>query len=223
MPTTKPESAARQDYLKAILRLAAGDRRVQTTELAHALGVQKPSVTAMLQRLAEEGLVEYSPRRGVVLSPAGKRASLQVLRRHRLLETFLVEVLGLDWSEVHEEAEVLEHHLSDRIVDAIDRALGHPAEDPHGHPIPDARGRLPVRHLAPLQGMTEGRRGVVREVRTNEPGRLQRWKELGLVPGAEVRMGERQTLEDVMHLEVSGRPMVTGTEGVEGVFVEYLE
>ncbi|MHC4817920.1 MAG: metal-dependent transcriptional regulator, partial [Planctomycetota bacterium] len=193
---------------------------VHTTELALHLGVSKPSVTAMVKRLAEAGWVDYSPRRGVRLTEEGRLATMQVVRRHRLLETFLVEVLGLDWSEVHAEAEVLEHHLSDRMVDAIDGVLGHPREDPHGHPIPDAAGRLRERALTPLGVLATGDRGTVREVRTDGAERLQRWKELGLVPGASIRMGERLELEDVMHLEIAGKAIVTGSEGVAGVFVE---
>ncbi|MGQ0613312.1 MAG: metal-dependent transcriptional regulator [Planctomycetaceae bacterium] len=220
MTTTDARSSSQQDYLKAVFHLGRGGRRVLTTELARFLGVSKPSVTAMLKKLGEEGLVEYSPRQGVVLSGAGSMVAMRVVRRHRLVEAFLVRFLGLDWSEVHEEAEVLEHHLSDRMVEAIDRALGHPTEDPHGHPIPDASGSMRERPLQPLARMRAGEKGVVREVRTNDAERLHRFKELGLVPGAKVRMRERQELEDVMHLDVGERLVVTGSEGVEGVFVE---
>jgi DtxR family Mn-dependent transcriptional regulator len=219
MPNIR-RTSAKEDYLKAIFTLGAGDRRVHTTELALHLGVRKPSVTAMVKRLAEAGWVDYSPRCGVRLTEDGRLATMQVVRRHRLLERFLVEVLDLDWSEVHAEAEVLEHHLSERMVDAIDGVLGHPREDPHGHPIPDALGRLRERTLTPLGTLGTGERGTVREVRTDGAERLQRWKELGLVPGASVRMGERLELEDVMHVEIGGETIVTGSEGVDGVYVE---
>jgi DtxR family Mn-dependent transcriptional regulator len=217
---TTRASPAKEDYLKAVFHLGRGGRRVHTTELALALAVRKPSVTSMVKRLAGEGLVEYSPRQGVRLSATGRAATMQVVRRHRLLETFLVEVLGLDWSEVHAEAEILEHHLSERMVDAIDRVLGHPREDPHGHPIPDASGKLRQRSLKPLKELGTGENGTVREVRADTAERLQRWKELGLVPGAELSMQERQDLEDVMHIDVGGRTIVTGSEGIQGVFVE---
>jgi len=215
-----PNSAAVEDYLKAIFHLDREGGRVTNTALARQLGVSKPSVTSMLKRLAGKGLVDYSPGRGATLTEDGRLATMRVIRRHRLLETFLVEVLMLDWSEVHAEAEVLEHHLSPRMVDALDRVLGHPSEDPHGHPIPDAQGRLGARDLVPLGELATGERGTVREVRTAESGRLQRWKELGLVPGAAVSMEAKQDLEDVMHLRVGGRKLATGTEGVDGVFVE---
>jgi DtxR family Mn-dependent transcriptional regulator len=106
------------------------------------------------------------------------------------------------------------------MVDAIDRVLGHPSEDPHGHPIPDAEGRLRTRELLPLEMLGAGERGTVREVRAAEAARLQRWKELGLVPGAALVMRQRQDLEDVMHIETGGREFATGSEGVKGVFVE---
>ncbi len=215
-----PNSSASEDYLKAIFYLGREGGKVHTTDLARQLGVSKPSVTSMLKRLPETGLVDYTPGRGATLSEEGRLATMRVVRRHRLLETFLVDVLQLDWSEVHPEAEVLEHHLSPRMVDAIDRVLGHPSEDPHGHPIPDAEGRLRTRDLLPLELLAAGERGTVREVRTAEAGRLQRWKELGLVPGAALVMRKRQDLEDVMHIEMNGREFVTGSEGVKGVLVE---
>jgi DtxR family Mn-dependent transcriptional regulator len=213
-------SSAKEDYLKAIFHLGRDGGRVHTTALARQLRVSRPSVTSMLKRLAESGLVDYEPGNGALLTEEGRLATMRVVRRHRLLETFLVEVLHLDWSEVHVEAEVLEHHLSPRMVAAIDRVLGHPSEDPHGHPIPDAQGRLRTRELLPLADLGAGERGTVREVRTAEAGRLQRWKELGLVPGASLLVRQRQELEDVLHIEMEGRRFATGSEGVKGVFVE---
>ncbi|MDH3592048.1 MAG: metal-dependent transcriptional regulator [Planctomycetota bacterium] len=213
-------SASQQDYLKAIYALAERGGWATTTELADHLGVRAPSVTAMVQKLAEAGYVSYSPRQGARLLKRGRVAAIQVIRRHRLLETFLVEVLGMDWSEVHDEAEVLEHHLSERMVQAIDRVLGHPAEDPHGRPIPDADSLFARRELTPLGDLAVGESGFVRELRIEAPERLQRWKELGLVPGAAVTVTKRQEMEDVMHLLIGERPVVTGSEGVEGVYVE---
>jgi DtxR family Mn-dependent transcriptional regulator len=156
----------------------------------------------------------------VLLTEEGRKATMRVVRRHRLLETFLVRMLGLDWSEVHEEAEVLEHHLSDRMVNALDRALGHPTEDPHGHSIPDADGRLRERDLTPLEELAVGAKGTVREVNTDQPIRLQRWKTMGFVPGIPLAMLERHEFEDVMHIDVDGEVVVTGREGVTGILVE---
>ena len=174
----------------------------------------------MLGKLAEDRLVSYAPRAGARLTASGRRQALALLRRHRILETFLVRVLGFDWSEVHEDAEVLEHHISDRVLEAIDRLVGHPLEDPHGHPIPDAHGKMRRRTLLPLARLARGGRAVVRELRDADERRMAHWKHVGLVPGAEVRVREVRVLEDVFELEVAGRRLVTGSEGLDGVMVE---
>jgi len=213
-------SRSRQNYLKALLQLGVGSA-VSVSALARHLRVSAPSVTNMLARLAEERLVELGSRGAARLTAAGERAASLVLRRHRLLETFLERVLDLDWSEVHEDAEELEHHVSDRVVDALDRFMGRPSEDPHGHPIPDRHGRLARRALTPLAALPVGSRARVREVRGGEDGaRLRRWKRSGLVPGAHVRMLESHPDEGVFTLEIGGRRLVSGREGLEGVMIE---
>ena len=211
---------SRQDYLKALNALAPAGETVTTSQLASRLGVAPPSVTSMLRLLAREKLIVYTPRGGARLSAEGRRLALDLVRRHRILETFLEQVLGLDWSEVHEDAEVLEHHISDRVLDAIDRLVGHPSEDPHGHVIPDRQGRMRQRALAPLASLAAGARGTVREIRDDDRARMARWKQIGLVPGAEVKVRARQELEDVYEIEVGGRRLVSGSEGLEGVLVE---
>jgi len=218
----KTTTAAREDYLKSIYHLSTEQdgERVSTSALAERLRVRDPSVSAMLKRLSQSDLVDYEPRQGAKLTEKGLLLTMRVVRRHRLLEAFLVEMLNLDWSEVHAEAEVLEHHLSDRIVDAIDYALGHPNEDPHGHPIPDAEGRLRERDLQSLTALPVGDSATVREVHTDDSARLNRWKELGLVPGARCEMLEHREIEDVMRLRVSGREILTGSAGIFGVRIE---
>jgi DtxR family Mn-dependent transcriptional regulator len=220
-PPTRPAvSRSRQNYLKALLQLGA-EGAVSVSALARRLGVSAPSVTNMLARLAQERLVELGPRGAAALTATGERAAMLVLRRHRLLETFLARELELDWSEVHEEAEELEHHVSERVIDAIDRRMGHPTEDPHGHPIPDRQGRLPRRALSPLAALPAGTRARVREVRGGEdPTRLTRWKRSGLVPGAQVRMLEADPEEGVFTLEIAGRRVVSGRDGLDGVMIE---
>jgi DtxR family Mn-dependent transcriptional regulator len=213
-------SPAREDYLKALYHLQGDARRVPTTELARSLDVKKPSITAMLRRLHDDGLVAWEPRGGARLTRRGRVATMSVLRRHRLVETFLVEVLGLDWSEVHEEAEVLEHHLSDRMVAAIDRVLGHPTEDPHGSPIPTTNGSLPSRDLVPLASLATGETATVRKVDGRYRRRLLRWKELGLVPGAQLQMGEKRDEEGILHVWIGDVDVLTGGRGVEGIWVE---
>ena len=213
-------SRSKQDYLKALYSLAPGRQPVAPSRLAAHLGVSAPSVTNMLGRLAAERLVTHAPRSGTRLTELGRRRALEIVRRHRILETFLVRVLGLDWAEVHADAEVLEHHVSDRVLDAIDRVMGHPREDPHGHPIPDPRGRMRRRPLVPLASLRQGADAVVREIHDADERRMARWKETGLVPGARVRVREVRLVDDVFELEVEGRALVIGSEGLEGLLVE---
>lgn len=210
---------SRQDYVKALFDLDAGEP-VAVSVLARHLEISPPSVTNMLARLDEEKLVTLHHRGAARLTHEGEREALRVVRRHRILEAFLVRVLGLDWSEVHEDAEVLEHHVSDRVLDAIDRLMEHPREDPHGHLIPDRLGRLPRRVLLPLAELAEGRRAVVREIHDRDARRMQRWKQAGLVPGAAVGMHAVHDEGEVFELEVGGKRMVTGISTLEGVFVE---
>ena len=221
-PTIDRTSVAREDYVRAISKLQQGEEPVSITELAQALGITPPSVSGMIQRLEADGLAEHRPRAGVLLTERGRALALSVHRRHRLIETFLVQVLGLDWAEVHEEAEALEHHLSERVVRAIDRHLGHPTTDPHGHPIPAADGSIIVRELRPFDTIPAGETVTIREIGSEDPGRVRRWKELGLVPGAVVRIVERQEMEEVWRLDVDGHEVLTGRPGVEGLRVEII-
>ncbi len=216
----KPLTRSRQDYLKALYALGPDGETVATSALAERVSVSAPSVTSMLGKLAAERLVSYTPRGGARLTAEGRRLALDMVRRHRILETFLVKVLGLDWGEVHEDAEVLEHHISERVLAAIDRLVGHPLEDPHGHLIPDARGRMRRRALTPLAALPRGTRATVREIRNVYGPRLVRWKELGLVPGAKVRVREVRSIDDVFELEVRGRSLTIGREGLEGLYVQ---
>jgi DtxR family Mn-dependent transcriptional regulator len=215
-----PLSRSKQDYVKALYALETGGAPVGTSVLAAQLGVSAPSVTVMLRRLAAERLVRHAPRAGARLTAAGRRQALDLVRRHRILETFLVEVLKLDWSEVHADAEVLEHHISDRVLDAIDRLIGHPVEDPHGHPIPDRHGRIAQRELRPLAELGAGQRATVREIRDQDTRRMTRWKEAGLVPGAAVRVRAVREVDDIYEIDVGGRPLTIGSEGLEGVMVQ---
>jgi DtxR family Mn-dependent transcriptional regulator len=133
-----------QDYLKAIHNLQEGDRRVPVTAVAKALGVSAASASAMVKKLAALGLVAHEPYRGVRLTPAGERVAVEVIRHHRLLELYLAQTLGLELDAVHEEADRLEHVISEELEARIDRALGYPTHDPHGDPIPDANLEWPA-------------------------------------------------------------------------------
>src|SRR5215475_2600547 len=181
-------SQAVQDYLKAIHSLGGAEAVVLPVDIADRLGVRAPSVTGMLKRLADAHWISYEPHRGAQLTRQGIAEARRVIRRHRLVELFLTRVLGLDWSEVDAEAEALEHAISPRLEQALAAHLGEPLEDPHGHPIPTREGALAQRELQPLCSFLPGQRVLIREAEDTHPERLRRWRELGLLPGATVRV-----------------------------------
>ncbi|MCS7020677.1 MAG: metal-dependent transcriptional regulator [Gemmataceae bacterium] len=218
MPDQPQLTKAIQDYLKTIHRLGGAQKRVTPTAIAQALKVKGPSVTGMLKRLAEGGWIEYQPSRGAQLTRAGIRAARRVIRRHRLVELFLTQVLGLDWSEVDAEAEALEHAISPRLERALADYLGEPLEDPHGHPIPSSTGSLRRRRLKPLSAFRVGQTIIIREVQDDNPARLRHWQQLGLVPGAVVRLIGYHELEDVFELEVGERRLRLGRLPLAGLF-----
>jgi len=181
-------TVAVQDYLKAIYALEAAGERVTTSALAARMGVSAPSATAMTKRLADLGLVERAPYRGVALTEEGRLGALEVLRHHRLLELYLVNRLGLSWDEVHAEAELLEHALSEELEAKIDAELGFPTHDPHGDPIPDRELRVTGGGGSSLLDLVPGERASVSRVPDGDPDLLRYLAELGLVPGSEVEV-----------------------------------
>jgi DtxR family transcriptional regulator, Mn-dependent transcriptional regulator len=210
-------SEAVQDYLKAIHRLGGADHVVSPADIATCLAVKAPSVTGMLKRLAEAGWIEYTSGTGAKLTAEGVGEARRVIRRHRLIELFLTQVLGLDWSEVDAEAEALEHAISPRLEQAIAAHLGEPLEDPHGHPIPTASGELHHRELHRLSDFRAGQSVVVREAQDDNPDRLRRWRDLGLTPGTIVRIVSYEPLDDLFEIEVGGAVVRLGREGLSGL------
>ena len=189
MPVQTPDlSVAVQDYLKAIYTLESAGERVTTSALAQRMGVSAPSATAMTKRLDELGLVERVPHRGVALTDAGRLGALEVLRHHRLLERYLVDRLGLALDEVHAEAELLEHALSEELEAKIDAELGFPTHDPHGDPIPDRELRVvPAAHRT-LLDLEPGMHASVSRVPDGDSDLLRYLGELGLVPGSDLEL-----------------------------------
>jgi DtxR family Mn-dependent transcriptional regulator len=182
-----PTTEAVDDYLKAILELSGpAEERVTSNALAGHLGVRAASVTGMLQKLASQrpSQVKYEKHHGVRLTGAGKRRALEVLRHHRLLERFLHDFLGYTWDEVHEEAERLEHFISERLEDRIAAKLGDPGTDPHGHPIPERSGAVAVRDEVPLVKWGCGIPAVISSVSDRNSAALREIERLGLLPGA---------------------------------------
>ncbi|MHC4224177.1 MAG: metal-dependent transcriptional regulator [Planctomycetota bacterium] len=210
-----------EDYLKRLLleeQVAEGDL-VPMGRLAAVAGVTPGTATAMVKTLAEAKLLIYEPRVGVRLTSRGRKIAVQVLRRHRLLELFLVETLGLKWSEVHEEAEVLEHAISDRVLNRIDELLGHPTVDPHGDPIPTSAGKVALPRLQSLAECGSGRFEVAR-LADQDPQFLEFAAKRGLVPGARLQVKDRDPLADLVTVQAPRRkPATIGLAAARKVLV----
>ena len=164
--------------------------------------------------------MDYKVSRGARLTSRGITEARRVIRRHRLMELFLTKVLGLDWSEVDAEAELLEHAISPRLEQAIAKHLGEPLEDPHGHLIPSRDGKITKRDLRPLQEFPSGARAVIREVHDQHPARLRRWSDLGLLPGTLVTILNQNPLDGTFEIEAGGRTATLGLEGMSGLLAE---
>ncbi|MDE2663542.1 MAG: metal-dependent transcriptional regulator [Gemmatimonadota bacterium] len=211
-------SRAVEDYLKAVYRLQQADEPVSTTALAEELDRSAASVTNMVKSLAAQGLLRHTPYRGVLLTAAGKAAALRIIRRHRVIELYLIERLGFSWEDVHAEAERLEHAASEALIDRMAQALGEPSIDPHGSPIPTRDGELARTEWIPLAEL-KGGRGVVREVSDRSPRTLRELAALGLFPGTRIRyLGERAG--GAARLEVDDRSFDVEPVLARAVFVE---
>jgi DtxR family Mn-dependent transcriptional regulator len=215
-------SSTVEDYLKRLYmaQQEAGGSMILMGQLATIMGVVPGTATSMMKALADSGLVQYEPRQGVRLTASGEQLALHVLRRHRLVELFLVKVLGLDWSVVHDEADVLEHAISDRVLERMDAVLGQPDADPHGDPIP-RKGRLRTReHHSLADCPTEQAQRVVRILDQN-PEFLQLADRHGLVPGATVTVAAREPAADTVRLRIPRRkPVSLGLSAAAKILVE---
>ncbi len=182
-------TSAGEDYLKAIFEL--GGARVKTQDLAASLEVSPASVTGMLRKLAGLGLVEHEPYGGACLTTAGRKVALETIRHHRLIETYLSEALGYPWFEVHDEAEKLEHHISEEFEDRIADVLGHPEFDPHGDPIPDRDGAMPLERGEPLAQMPVGVELEITQVGRLQQELLRQLDSVGVLPGGVITIDSR--------------------------------
>ena len=191
-------SRAVEDYLKAIFKLQAESLQVSTTALAGELDRSAASVTNMVKGLAEQGLLVHEPYRGVRLTQRGESTALRIIRRHRVIETYLIERLGYTWDGVHEEAERLEHAASDGLIDRMARALGDPDEDPHGAPIPSSDGVIASRDLVSLPELPTGVEAVVREVSDEDSARLRELAAAGFLLGTNLVVTDRSPEGDVV-------------------------
>jgi DtxR family Mn-dependent transcriptional regulator len=221
---------AAENYLKAIYKLQGDTRKVSTSALAEYLGVAPPSATSMIGRLVDSGLLRHDRYRGVELTEAGARAALEVIRHHRLWELFLAESLDVPLERVHDEAERLEHRLSDDLEEHLDRALGYPTVDPHGDPIPGKDGQMRPTSEYTLDNLAEGERAQVARVPDSDPALLRHLSDLGLLPGRTVAVVRREPFGGPIYLNVADddgqfsarEQRVIGQELARRIFVDRL-
>lgn len=214
-------TATTQDYLKVVWAAREwDDDGPTTTALASRLGLSVSSVSEGVRRLAAQGLLEHAPYGSIELTDEGRRAALAVVRKHRIIETFLVAYLGYGWDEVHDEAEVLEHAVSDEFVERLAARLGHPERDPHGDPIPARDGTVPPVAARRLSELDAGPNAVVARVSDDEPELLRFFAEVGLVPEAAVRVLERREVVGTIDVEIDGQVVTLGLAAADAAWVE---
>jgi DtxR family transcriptional regulator, Mn-dependent transcriptional regulator len=211
---------SQQDYLKALYLLHGDQRPVPTRDLAQRLGISSPSVSEMVARLSAQGLVEHDRYRGLQLTREGKRVALELVRHHRLLEMFLVKILGYSWDEVHEEAERLEHVISERMEAQIFELLGRPELDPHGHAIPSLTGKVRSLSERPLTECRAGETLVVQGVSDDDPGRLRELERRGLLPGTRIEIVKSSAYESPIECRIKGRRVSVPLGLARAIFVE---
>ena len=208
----EPLTRSVEDYLKAIYRLTLKGAPANTSEIALHLGLSAPSVSGMVKRLSEQGLLAHVPYKGVELTVEGRRVALRMLRRHRLIEAYLVAFLGYTWDNVHDEAERLEHAVSDTLIARMASALGNPRVDPHGDPIPDADLSISEVVYTPLSELAAGERAIIRQVDTSQADRLRYLSAYGLTPGTPVTVEDVQPFHGPITVTAGGRRQVIGHE-----------
>jgi len=213
-----------EDYLKTIYDLTVESGRATTNQIADRMDVTPASVTNMIQKLAatDPPLLEYRKHRGVTLTPEGEKIALEIIRHHRLLEVFLHQTLGYSWDEVHDEADRLEHVISEEFEARIDESLGHPRQDPHGDPIPSRELHLPDAAMIPLNEIRPGQRATIQRVRDTNPDMLRYLNDMGLTPGSRITALEVSPFDENLRLQIEGQAevVVLGPKVTSQVFVD---
>ena len=212
-------SQALEDYLKVIYVLDADGEKATTTAIAQALDVSNASVTNMLKKLAGMNLIVHESYKGAELSPAGKKIALEILRHHRLLELYLKEVMGYSWDEVHEEAEKLEHHISEQFEDRIAELLNHPTHDPHGDPIPSKDGVMPKKATLALHDGELNTLYMVGRVKDQNPELLRYLEKLGVLPGVELTIIEKAPFDGPIAISLAGQSLSIGFAIAQDIFL----
>jgi DtxR family transcriptional regulator, Mn-dependent transcriptional regulator len=217
-------SSSKENYIKAIFHLQEETGLVTTNELARHLESRAASITDMLKKLKTQKLLLYEKYQGFKLSPEGRKMALQIIRKHRLWELFLVEKLQFGWEEVHDMAEELEHITSKKLVDRLDEFLGFPKSDPHGDPIPDANGKFSVKKQVSLMELRMNSGAVVSNITDQSPEMLELLRHKGLALGTRVEVKKRFSFDNSIELKVKNQPAITVSENVaKNVFVTYEE
>ncbi|MDA2938094.1 metal-dependent transcriptional regulator [Acidobacteria bacterium AH-259-A15] len=216
-------SQATEDYLKIIYKLQRQRQQVKTSDIALARQVTPASVTNMVKKLARMRLLVYTSYRGVELMPGGEKIALRVIRLHRLLELYLKEALGYSWDRVHEEAEKLEHHISEEFEERIFEALGRPAFDPHGDPIPTKEGEVHEANFTPLSDAESGDLGTICRVDDGNPELLRYLAKIGLVPNVTVEVLERAPFNGPLTVKVGDFEHMVGRDVAADIYVASME
>ena len=211
-----------EDYLKAIYSLERELGKVVTTQLAERLEVTPASVTGMVRKLADMKLVTYKPYQGVTLTKAGRKVALEVIRHHRLLELYLNEMMGVPWDKVHQEAEKLEHAISEEREDRIDQLLGHPTTDPHGSPIPTKAGKVNNSSSKKLSEMRSGEKAKIVEIRDEDSELLRYVGELGLFPGNSFEVVNVAPYKGPITLKIKSKKIIVGREAAKQILVNKI-
>lgn len=209
-------------YLAEIYRIQEGHPEATLSMLADAMQVSLQAASRMIRRMAERGLIVHEPYRGAVLTQEGQQIALRMIRRHRLMEAYLVSIMGFGWDEVHDMVEALERGMPDRIIDRMDEMAGYPARCPHGEPIPSASGVMPAVDDQPMTEWPIGIKGQVSRVKVHDPHKLRYLAEVHLLPGTPVVVNEHGPFQGPVHVECSGRSFVLGYQLAAEVRIETL-
>lgn len=213
-------SLTEENYLKAIYHLSeGGTKSVLTNALAEAMNTKAASVTDMIKKLSLKEVITYEKYYGVNVTGSGKTEALQVIRKHRLWETFLVQTLGFNWDEVHEVAEQLEHIHSPRLIDKLDQFLGYPAVDPHGDPIPDGKGKIKAQPQAPLDLLKEGYEGIILAVKDSDSNLLKYLDKIGAKPGKKIKVTGKEEYDESMEVQIGDKKIFISREVSKNILV----
>ncbi len=211
-----------ENYLKNIYKLQETERKVTTSLLSHRLQISQPSVSEMIKKLADEGSIKYTPYRGVELTEAGRKRALRIVRRHRLWELFLVEVLKYSWDEIDEEAERLEHITSEKLEKRLDVALGFPRKDPHGDAIPTPEGKVVSHNYLRLSDVKRGKTVIISRVSDESPEILKYASKFGITLRKKIKVKEKISFDGSLQVQVGKKEQFISSKLAESIFVEQL-